>query len=371
MEEIGKLQYQDELKANRFSSIFLSIMCGVCLLVWFANECGIFVVNRRFMRIGMIISCMCLLIPVVTYIRTKGKNSWFKYALIVCVSLMAISIQTFLTFHGVLLCLVPIILADQYSKAKVFKVAFIMNLIGILVAVVAGYYFGCWDGNMIYATTYGVTMELDSFAKRAEVMNGEYMIQLLLYFVLPRIVIFSIISLSAFYILKNAKLQYVRQSMIRIQAETDGLTGLQNRTKYNERIKNEYPQLNSVFVAFIDVNYLKRMNDICGHEAGDSVLRRVANEMKKLVDENIHCYRVGGDEFVFVFCNYTEEKANRILETWEKDLTPLNRKEDPVHCSLAIGKAYCGKPVDIVATIQEADRNMYEVKKVMKAERIE
>lgn len=369
VEEVEKLQYQDELKANRFSSIFLSIMCGVCILVWIANECGLFVVNRTFMRIGMIIACVCLIIPVATYLKTKGKNAWFKYVLIICVSLMAISIQTFLTFHGVLLCLVPIILAAQYPQTKVFKLAFIMNLIGVFVAVLAGYYIGCWDGNMIYATTYGVTVETDSLASRAEIMNGNYTMQLLLYFALPRMIIFSTISLSAFYILKNAKLQYVRQNVIKIQAETDGLTGLENRAKYNYRIQNEYLKLNSVFVAFIDVNYLKKMNDTCGHEAGDSVLKRVANEMKKLIGEDVHGYRLGGDEFALIFCNYSSNRANIILNEWEKDIEPINRKEDPVQCSLAIGKAFSGNPVDIEAVLKEADRNMYEVKKAMKAER--
>ena len=369
MEEVEKLRYQDELKANKFSCIFLSIMCSVCLLVWIANECGFFVVNRTFMRIGMIIACICLVIPLLIYWRTKGKNTWFKYVLIVCVSFMAIAIQTFLTFHGVLLCLVPIILAAQYSKTKVFKLAFIMNVIGVLAAVVLGYYIGCWDGNMIYATTYGITLELDSIAKRAEIMNGEYMRQLIVFFALPRMVIFSTISLSAFYILKNAKLQYVRQNMIRIQAETDGLTGLENRAKYNDRIKNEYAKLNSVYIAFIDVNYLKKMNDVCGHEAGDSVLKRVANEMKRIVDENIHGYRIGGDEFVLIFCNYSKERAERALKEWEKDIEPLNRKEGPVHCSLAIGKAFSKKPVDIEKVLKDADKDMYEVKKAMKAER--
>ena len=63
-------------------------------------------------------------------------------------------------------------------NANIFKLAFIINLAGVFLAVVAGYYIGCWDGNMIYATTYDVTLEMDSFAKRAEIMNGEYMKQL-------------------------------------------------------------------------------------------------------------------------------------------------------------------------------------------------
>lgn len=369
MEEIEKLQYEDELKANRFSSVFLSVMCAACLLVWGANELGIFVVNRLFMRIGMMIACGCLLIPLISYIFTKGNNREFKYLLIISVSFTAISIQTFLTFHGVLLCVIPILLSVQYADSHVFKRAYILNLFGILFSVLVGYYVGCWDGNMIYATTYGVTLKLDSINARASVMNMNYFIQLLLYFAMPRMVVYSIISFSLSYILNTAKLQYVRQNTIRIGAEQDGLTKLENRAKYNYRVSREYKHLDSVYVAFIDVNFLKKMNDICGHEAGDSVLIRVADEMRRLICETIHGYRLGGDEFALIFCNYSEEESVKLLNDWEKDVMPLNRKEDPVQCSLAIGGAFSSHPIDIELVLKQADKNMYDKKIAMKAQR--
>lgn len=265
----------------------------------------------------------------------------------------------------------PILLAAQYAQGRVFKLAFCLNLTGILLSVILGYYIGCWDGNMIYATTYGITLENDAFGARAAIMNSDYMIQLLLYFALPRMIIYSVISLSISYILKTTKLQYVRQNIIRLQAETDALTGLDNRTKYNQRMLHEYPKLDSVYIAFIDVNFLKKMNDTCGHEAGDSVLKRVAEDMKQLIDDTIHGYRLGGDEFAFIFCNYTEAVADRMLQNWEKNVEPLNRKEDPVQCSLAIGHAFASRPIDIDAVLKQADQNMYQKKKIMKAERVD
>lgn len=369
MEDFEKLQYEDELKANQFSSVFLSVLCGACLLVWGANELGIFVVNRVFMRIGMILASICMLVPLITYIVTLGQNRYFKYVLLISVSLTVISIQTFLTFHGTLMCVVPILLSAQYADSRVFHLAFWLNLFGILFSVLLGYYIGCWDGNMIYATTYGITLELDSLAARAAIMNTDYMIQLLLYFAFPRMVIFSVLALSLSYILKIAKLQYVRQNTIRIQAEQDGLTRLENRAKFNYRSAHEYGKLRSVYVAFIDVNFLKKMNDLCGHEAGDSVIIRVADEMRRLISDTVHGYRLGGDEFALIFCNYSESNARRMLREWEKEIPPLNRKEAPVHCSLAIGGAYADHPIDIEKVVKEADDDMYTVKLAMKAQR--
>ena len=68
------------------------------------------------------------------------------------------------------------------------------------------------------------------------------------------------------------------------------------------------------------------------------MLKRVAQDMKRLTGATIHGYRIGGDEFALIFCDYSEEdvKDNAGVE----NSRTLNRKEDPVHCSLAIGTAY-------------------------------
>lgn len=369
MDETEELKYQDELKSNRFSITFMGIMCVVCILVWLANEMGIFVVNKTYMRAGIALGCICLLVPIGIYLVTKGRERRFKYVIITAVSLSAITIETFLTFHGVLMCMIPILLAAQYSERKMFKVAYILNLFGILVAVIAGYYIGCWDGNMIYATTYGITLQNDSLAARAAVMDSGYMFQLIMYFSIPRMVVFTVYSYGIEFILKNAKVEYVKQNLMRMHAEHDALTGLENRRKYEQRVKEEYAKADSVYIAFIDVNFLKKINDMCGHEAGDSVLKRVAEDMKTLESDRIHAYRLGGDEFAFVLCGYSENKAEKLIEEWSRGVEPLNRREDPVHCSLAIGGAYGEPPIDMELLLKQADDNMYVKKKAMKAER--
>ncbi len=183
-------------------------------------------------------------------------------------------------------------------------------------------------------------------------------------------VIFSTISLGISYIVKTVKLQYVRQSMIRMEAEYDSLTKLENRTKYNSRVSGEYEKLESICIVFLDVNNLKKMNDTYGHEAGDFVLKRTAEEMKKLICDTIHGYRLGGDEFVMILCNYKKEEADALLTKWKESLTPLNGEEYDVQCSLAIGVTYASRPFDIDSVLKKADDKMYQTKIAMKANRI-
>ena len=370
MDEIKKLEYDDEIKANRISTIILAVIFGICLIIWIANEIGIFVVNLAYMRVGMAVSFICMSVPIIIFSHTKGDKNWFKYLLIIFLSLTSVSIETFLTFHGVMLCVFPVLLAAQYPNIRVFRLAYWFNLFGILFSVIVGYYIGCWDGNMIYATTFGMTQQNDSLAARISAMNTTYMAQLILYFALPRMVIFSTISLGISYIVKTVKLQYVRQSMIRMEAEYDSLTKLENRTKYNSRVSGENEKLESICIVFLDVNNLKKMNDTYGHEAGDFVLKRTAEEMKKLICDTIHGYRLGGDEFVMILCNYKKEEADALLTKWKESLTPLNGEEYDVQCSLAIGVTYASRPFDIDSVLKKADDKMYQTKIAMKANRI-
>lgn len=364
MDSLENIQYQDELNANKFCTVFLSIMCGACLLIWVANEMGIFIVNKLSMRVGMIIACSSLVAPLIVFTKTGGNRPYFKYMILYSVTVMAFSIQTFLTFHGVMMCIFPLLITIQYSDRRMFKLAAGLSLAGIPFSTLLGYYLGCWDGNMIYSNF--LDQNTDSLAARAEVMTAGYLLQLFLFFMLPRMVIFCIICYCTNYILKTRRLQYER---IQSEAELDGLTKLENRAKYNQRVASEYKNLNSVYVAFIDLNYLKKINDECGHEAGDSALRRTADEIRKLVNKTVHGYRLGGDEFAVVFCNYSQDISYRILHDWEKTIKPLNRKEEPVQCSLAIGTAFATKPFDIDKVLKEADENMYIRKTEMKAHR--
>lgn len=90
---------------------------------------------------------------------------------------------------------------------------------------------------------------------------------------------------------------------VRSQAYVDALTGLGNRTSYEDRISQLEDEIRGrtarFALAVLDMNGLKEINDRCGHEQGDRAISEVGTTLRD-VFENADCYRIGGDEFVVI-----------------------------------------------------------------------
>ncbi|MGN0347874.1 MAG: GGDEF domain-containing protein [Lachnospiraceae bacterium] len=160
---------------------------------------------------------------------------------------------------------------------------------------------------------------------------------------------------------------FVENSILREQliynSEHDSLTGLYNKGKYLSMVEESYPKLDSIGIFNLDVNNLKKMNDTYGHEMGDKLLIKAADSIRKVTNQKVHGYRMGGDEYLMVACNMTEEEVNSIKDRWEKELAHLNTLDDGIDCVVAVGLVYAQKPYDYEALCKEADALMYEDKK--------
>ena len=150
---------------------------------------------------------------------------------------------------------------------------------------------------------------------------------------------------------------------MRYDSEYDLLTGLYNRRCYFSKCKEEYNMLASVGIFFMDVNYLKKTNDMYGHDAGDALLKKAAESIKAIVCENIHGFRMGGDEFIMVALNCAESDIPKIKARWEKELEIVNEKYGMSPCSVAVGTAFARGSFQIEELCKIADDRMYEDKR--------
>lgn len=156
---------------------------------------------------------------------------------------------------------------------------------------------------------------------------------------------------------------------IRDERDRDGMTGLYNRRKLTALKQTTFQGLEAIAVYSMDLNNLKRTNDTCGHEAGDRLIIKAADSLRRVSSDNVFAFRVGGDEFVLVAMNVSREQALALLQKWEEGLAELNRAEDGVMCVIARGMAYGAGEYDFDALFGEADQKMYEDKRARKQSR--
>lgn len=152
-------------------------------------------------------------------------------------------------------------------------------------------------------------------------------------------------------------------------AYTDLMTGMKNRSAFKTDIQDNGSRLlekNYTCVIF-DVNHLKETNDTYGHAQGDALIIDSASCIMKCFSSDGSCYRTGGDEFVVLLENFSEESLLEKLDSLDLMIAELNKTRTP---ALSIAYGYSRKTIFSLAVLhdlyEEADRNMYKKKTEMK-----
>jgi diguanylate cyclase (GGDEF)-like protein len=156
---------------------------------------------------------------------------------------------------------------------------------------------------------------------------------------------------------------------VRQLAFYDALTGLTNRRLFGEKVSLEMAHARrhgtNLALMYLDLDYFKPINDELGHDAGDAVLREVAQRLKSCLREGDTVGRLGGDEFAVLLPRVGNNDdisgiAQRIVEAFAVTFHPLGHSR---HLGVSIGIGILSE-VDKSASdfTRRADHAMYEAK---------
>ncbi len=165
------------------------------------------------------------------------------------------------------------------------------------------------------------------------------------------------------------------QERLKRMGLTDGLTGVQNRRYFEHRLLEEISQsrrhAHDLACMFLDVDKFKHVNDDHGHQAGDAILRGVANVIQTQLRAGDTIARYGGEEFVVLLPRtapqHVYEIAERIRSTISRQTfdTPAGR----LHVSISIGVSMLPQTTEDIAyqslgdtLVAAADRALYRAK---------
>ena len=159
----------------------------------------------------------------------------------------------------------------------------------------------------------------------------------------------------------------------------DSLTGIRNKTAYDQEIKKIEWELagglKEIGVAMIDLNFLKRINDTYGHDKGNLAIISLCKMVCHTFDHS-PVFRIGGDEFVVILKDQDLNNVEELVAAFKNQIQQLQDNSELEYwekTSAAIGYALYDPKIDASYEniFKRADAAMYKAKKEMKAVREE
>lgn len=179
----------------------------------------------------------------------------------------------------------------------------------------------------------------------------------------------------------KTRIAALQQQVLELQQRlvTDELTQILNRRglmdyleaiAHEVRFQHKHPDkrrsvvIKALSVIFIDIDHFKRINDTYGHDAGDAVLRQVADLIQDQVRQLDIVGRYGGEEIVVGLIGANEKDATRIAEQLRASIekATLTVPSDEIKITASLGVAELKDEKSIAAVLKRADEALYVAK---------
>lgn len=359
---------------NASELIYLGLL-SIAVAVWSVSETRmiqLFFDNSRTMNIVSDLSLTLIAIPTVLYTDKAIQNRITKTGLgVCCLSLL----QT-------VACIILHLAGIREFRSMLFSTHIIM-LLGafyILYRTIDAVIHKKFESSLVYQIlrfigliTFVIGTIIDLFRYYHNV--GEERTTFVRIGLLVFVISYGVASTEKII----SAIQFAAKSeLITKLAYEDGLTGIGNRTAYQEALDAIQEQIKEdpsfqFGLAMLDVNNLKVINDQQGHLTGDQLLKECAAVICQTFEqESDHCYRIGGDEFAAILTgNDIENKLHDRYQELLENVTNHNQSHNfPFEISVACGYSFYQEfdYDDSIINMQDrADIHMYENKRAMKA----
>ena len=155
---------------------------------------------------------------------------------------------------------------------------------------------------------------------------------------------------------------------MRDRADTDGLTGLRNRTAFETAIAGPIAKAEdsgeSISLIIVDIDHFKQVNDLWGHQAGDEVIANCAGLMQQMIRDHDIAGRIGGEEFCLLVRDCcpldTVRLAERIRHAFAETIHPAIG--DNMRLTASFGVAHLRAGENYHELFGRADAALYRAK---------
>jgi len=164
--------------------------------------------------------------------------------------------------------------------------------------------------------------------------------------------------------------QTINKNLFKTMSLKDHLTDSPNRRAILEKAQAIWVTASTnhteLFIAIVDLDLFKKINDVYGHDIGDEVLKSFALSCKKCFRKNDHFGRYGGEEWLFVMENNEQQEIEQIFQRLHIELNSRKISGLPIDkaitFSVGVTKLSASTSKSLKLLISKADENLYKAK---------
>lgn len=303
-EEISVYIENQEYIANTYVLRCFTVMLIVFTITFVLNLLDIFIIEKSLM-LKAYVPVAVVFFTVLGVFRFVSDYSWIKKYLMLSGFVLVYTIAgVYITYHVVLVSLFPFLFATLYSSKRVIGFVYILMLISTAIVVYGGYFYGLCDANMALLTS----TKLQEYVKDGNFLvtqiNSNPYISLLIFFVLPRCLIYT-----AFVFVCNSIITIVSGSLEKAKLTTE-----------LEKAKVEAEKANHAKSRFLarmsheirtPINAVLGMNEMILRESKEEQIKKYASDVKEssamllnIINEILDSSKIESGKMELVFNNY-------------------------------------------------------------------
>lgn len=272
-DEISVYINDQEYMANICVMKCFTTMMVLYTLTFVFNLLNIFIVDKQLMLQGYVPSVIIFLIVLGITKKMSLSDKCTKYLMLLSVVVVFTIIGVSLTYHAVLISLLPILYATLYSSKKVMRYVYGLTVLSTIIIVYGGYFIGLSDANMVLLTADRLSAYLVDGHFALQEVNPNPFLNLGLFFVLPRCLIYIAFAnvCSSLYKVLSGSLEKAKLTEELEKAKIEAEEANRAKTQFLAKMSHEIRT---------PVNAVLGMNEIILRESTESNIRQYAEDVK-------------------------------------------------------------------------------------------
>lgn len=272
-EDISSYMEDKEYIANTYVMKCFSVTMLLDVITVILNLLGVFIIDQRLMVGGLVPSAVIYLIVQLVTRKISLSDTRAKYVILSGVLLVCTILGVTLTYHVVLLSVLPFLFATLYSSKKVMNLIYVLEVISTIVVVYGGYYFGLCDANVVLLTTGTLQSHVVDGVFQLTQMNPNPLLSLGLFYVLPRCLIY--IALAAvcnnLFTIVSGSLEKAKLTAELEKAKEEAERANRAKTQFLARMSHEIRT---------PINAMLGMNEMILEESTEEAVQNYAHDVK-------------------------------------------------------------------------------------------